>query len=136
MVTWKSLPKPPAARRSKFGSKKYETMGITFDSVGEGHHYERLVLLQRAGDILTIKRQVEYDLIIKDLDGKDFVLESYRADFVVEFANGDTEIQDYKGFRTKEYIRKKKWMKRVLGLDIVEYPKKAIVPKSPRKKKV
>ena len=123
------------ARKSKFGSKRHEVLGIIFDSVGEGQHYSQLVLLQRAGEIVSIDRQVGYDLVIKDLHGKDFVLESYRADFVVKFSDERVEIQDFKGVRTRDFIRKKKWMRLVLGLEIVEYPKKAKAPKKPTKSK-
>jgi hypothetical protein len=45
----------------------------------------------------------------------------YVADFVyTDTHTGDTIIEDVKGFRTREYLKKKKLMKKVYEIDIVE----------------
>lgn len=108
---------------SKYNSKKTVINGQTFDSRKEAKRYQELLFLERAGAIKNLSRQVKFVLIPSQRDeatGK--VLErecSYRADF--EYTeDGKTVVEDVKGFRTKEYILKRKMMLWKYGIRIRE----------------
>ena len=108
--------------RSKYGAKKVTVNGIAFDSKKEAKRYQELVLLERAGRIQGLRRQVKYELIPSQrIDGK--VAERavhYVADFVYSFPDGSWVVEDTKGFKTKDYIIKRKLMLWVHGIRIKE----------------
>lgn len=116
----------------KYRAKKSVVDGITFDSTMEGNRYAELSVLQKTGIISKLRIQVPYKIIINDE-----LICTYKADFVY-FENGIEIVEDAKGYRTKDYILKKKLMKAVLNIDIKEFttkgPKKC--PKKHPKKKV
>ena len=97
--------------RSKYHSKKITIDGITFDSKKEAVRWKELVLLERAGRIQNLQRQVKFELIPSQrVDGK--VAERachYVADFVYQ-EDGKTIVEDTKGFKTTDYIIKRKLM--------------------------
>lgn len=107
---------------SKYGNKKITVGGITFDSKKEAARYQDLMLLERAGKIKDLRRQVKFILIpaqretvwnekkCKYEDGKVIEREvAYVADFVYT-EGGFMVVEDAKGFRTPEYILKRKMM--------------------------
>lgn len=49
---------------NKFGAIKTEVDGITFDSKRESRRWSELRLLERAGEITALERQVEYLLSV------------------------------------------------------------------------
>ena len=49
--------------RNKYGNKKTVVDGITFDSRKEAKRYQELKLLEKAGEIKDLRRQVKYELI-------------------------------------------------------------------------
>ena len=106
---------------SKYYSRKVTVGGLVFDSKKEYKRYCELVLLQKAGQVTDLQRQVKYELIpSQKIGGK--VAEracTYVADFVYQ-ENGKTVVEDTKGFKTKEYIIKRKLMLWVHGIRIVE----------------
>lgn len=110
-----------AAYRSKYGAKKVTAQGITFDSKREANRYRELVLLERAGRLSNLQRQVKFELIPSQrVNGK--VVEracTYVADFVY-LENGQKVVEDTKGFKTKDYIIKRKLMLWVHGIQIKE----------------
>lgn len=94
-----------------------------FDSKREALRYQDLLFLQRAGRIEHLKRQVKYVLIpAQRRDGKVVEREcAYVADFVyMDVATGDFVVEDTKGFRTKDYIIKRKLMLQEYDIRIVE----------------
>ena len=108
-------------RIAKYGNRKVVVDGIAFDSVKEARRYGELKLLERAGKIFNLQRQVSFVLIPKQVrDGK--LVERpviYRADFV--YMEDDKEVvEDVKGVRTKEYIIKRKLMLYQFGIKIRE----------------
>lgn len=120
------------ANGSKYNAKKVEYKGMTFDSKRELKRYKELELLQESGEIHNLQRQVKYVLIPTqrepDIIGKrggvkkGKVIEhecSYTADFVYE-EDGDTIVEDSKGFKTKDYSIKRKLMLYVYGIKIKE----------------
>lgn len=106
---------------SKYKNRKIKVGGEVFDSQREYNRYRELVLLQRAGQISDLERQVKIELIPSQrVDGK--VVErpcTYVADFVYR-EGGKTVVEDTKGFRTKDYIIKRKLMLYVHGIRIRE----------------
>lgn len=107
--------------RNKYGARKTNAFGITFDSQREANRYAELLILQRAGQIQNLELQKEFVLIpAQKINGKTAeraVL--YRADFTYT-ENGNTVVEDVKGFRTKDYILKRKLMLWVHGIRIKE----------------
>jgi hypothetical protein len=121
--------------RNKYGAKKITDpiTGFVFDSKKEYHRWCELRLLERAGRISDLQRQVKYELIPKQ-DGERAC--TYLADFVYKvpvhkqytndeghlvFADGwETVVEDAKGVRTDAYKIKKKLMLWVHGIKIQE----------------
>ena len=95
--------------------------GITFDSRKEAKRYAELDLLERAGKISGLELQVKFELIPSQrVDGK--VVERachYVADFVYE-ENGAKVVEDVKGFKTPEYIIKRKLLLKEHGIRVKE----------------
>ena len=119
-------------KKSKYRSQKITRDGLTFDSLKEYRRFCELSLLQKAGAITELKRQVEFELIptqrepdtvgVRGGIKKGKVIEhrcSYIADFVY-YENGKKVVEDTKGFKTPEYRIKKKLMLYVYGIRIKE----------------
>ena len=100
---------PP--KQSKYKNKKVEYNGLKFDSEGERDHYIELELRQRAGEIQDLKTQVSFEIqpAFTDSKGKRIRAITYKADFVYyDLKDKRTHVEDFKGFKTKEYLLKKK----------------------------
>ena len=108
---------------TKYNNKKITVDGQIFDSKKEASRYEELRLLEKAGAIKDLRTQVKFKLIPAQRDeatGKVIEREcSYKADFVYE-EDGKTVVEDVKGFRTKEYVIKRKLMLWRYGIRIRE----------------
>lgn len=106
-----------SARPTKYGNRKANG----FDSKKEAARYAELALMQRAGIISDLQRQVKFELIPTQYkDGKCLYRScSYIADFVYT-QNCETVVEDTKGFKTPEYIIKKKLMFQVHGIVVKE----------------
>lgn len=103
---------------NKYKAKKTEMGGIVFDSKKEAHRYQQLVLMQKAGYIKDLQRQVKYEVIPKQ-DGERAC--HYIADFVyTDAGTGETIVEDTKGFKTDAYKIKRKLMLLVHGIKIRE----------------
>ena len=105
----------------KYKNRKLTIDGEVFDSQKEARRYRELAMLEKAGQISDLKRQVRYELIPAQRIGGKVVEKScvYIADFVYT-ENGETVVEDTKGFRTKDYIIKRKLMLHVHGIRIKE----------------
>ena len=120
---------------SKFHSKKITVDGITFDSKKEYRRYCELALIEKAGQIQNLELQKVFELIPAQYetferygkkgnrlkDGKSCIEKAcvYKADFVYT-ENGKIVVEDTKGFRTKDYIIKRKLMLYIHGIRIKE----------------
>lgn len=106
---------------SKYYNQKITVDGITFDSKKEYRRYRELCLMERAGEIDNLERQVKFELIpTQKKNGK--VVEracSYVADFVYN-ENGEQVVEDTKGIRTEAYKIKRKMMRWLYGIEIKE----------------
>lgn len=90
-----------------------------FDSMREARRYITLVMLQRAGQITELQRQVPFPLFVVTTNGERRQISKFIADFVYVRA-GQRVVEDAKGVRTREFILKRKWLKVQEGIDIVE----------------
>lgn len=107
---------------AKYNNKKITVDGQKFDSKKEANRYQELLLLEKAGVIKNLSRQVKFVLIPSQRDENGKVVErecSYKADFKYE-EGLKTVVEDVKGFRTKEYIIKRKLMLYQYGIRIRE----------------
>ena len=117
--------------RTKYGNHKVKRDGMVFDSKREADRWTELKLLEKAGEITNLQRQVKFELIPTQYSkweytksGKKKVLEreaSYIADFVYHDNKFDVDVvEDAKGMRTDAYILKRKLMLHVHGIQIME----------------
>lgn len=107
---------------SKYNSRKTVVDGQKFDSKKEANRYQELLLLEKAGVIKNLSRQVKFVLIPSQRDENGKLIErecSYKADFMYE-EGIKTVVEDVKGYRTKEYIIKRKLLLYQYGIRIRE----------------
>ena len=109
----------PTAVSPKYGNRKVEIDDITFDSQAEAKRYQDLLLLMRAGQIGGLEVHPQLKIVIGGV-----LVCSYVADFrYVDRAAGNTVVEDVKSRHTRTlpvYRLKRKLVKTVLGIDIVE----------------
>ena len=106
--------------------QKYNNSGHG-SSLKERNRAAVLELMQKQGLISGLQKQVVYSLIpvqYGEVDGKRKCLEracTYRADFVYyDIENKQLVVEDTKGFRTKDYVIKRKLMLHEHGIKIKE----------------
>lgn len=107
---------------TKYNNKKITVNGQVFDSKKEANRYKELLLLEKAGVIKNLSRQVKFVLIPSQRDESGKLIErecSYKADFTYE-EGIKTVVEDVKGYRTKEYIIKRKLLLYQYGIRIRE----------------
>lgn len=122
---------------NKFRNKKITVDGDTFDSRREYKRFKELQILERAGEISNLRRQVQFLLIPAQWEEYERYGKngrrltngrrcaerecSYVADFVYrDNATGRKVVEDTKGMRTKDYIIKRKLMLHKHGIKIKE----------------
>lgn len=113
----------------KYHNKKTIVDGIQFDSMKEMHRYCELKLLCKLGKIRNLELQKEFELIPAQYEytenngkSKKKCIEracKYKADFVYEI-DGKTIVEDTKGYKTVEYVIKRKLMLYIHGIKIIE----------------
>lgn len=102
--------KVPPKRRNKYGARK--TNG--FDSAKEARRAAALGLMERAGEISGLRKQVKFSLAV---NGEHVC--TYTADFVYE-RGGKRIVEDVKGFTTDVYRIKRALMLACYGIEILE----------------
>ena len=102
-------------RRNKYGAVRTEVDGVVFASRAEARHYDRLKILERAGEITDLELQPRFDLHVNGVN-----VGFYKADFRFVDRDGQTVVQDVKGVKTPVYRLKKKMLKAEYGIDIQE----------------
>ena len=111
------------SKYNKYHNQKTRTSdGVEHDSRKEAQRWLELQLLQRAGEISDLERQVTFELIPRQ-DGERAC--HYIADFVYTDAKtGEKVVEDVKSEATrkdKAYIIKRKLMLYLKGIKISEY---------------
>ena len=110
---------------SKYHNRVLNTQDGRFDSVREFRRWQELKLMQKAGEIYELQRQVPFVLIPTQRDqltGKVIEREcKYIADFTYRLCkNGRIVVEDAKGAKTEVYKLKKKIMLYRHGIRIRE----------------
>lgn len=126
------------SKKSKYNSKSVVVDGISFDSKKEAKRYQELSLLEKAGTITGLRMQVEYVLIPAQYESTDVMIKKgkhagqyktrlveRKCSYIADFEYFDTEtgqwvVEDTKGFRTPDYIIKRKLMLFFHGVKIKE----------------
>lgn len=125
--------------RKYYNIKTKTTDGLVFDSHKEAQRWEQLLLLQKAGKIVELQRQVKYELLPAQYetyerfskkgkrlkDGTRLIERKveYIADFVYHDAEtGEMIVEDTKSeaTRTKDFIIKRKLMLLIHGIKVRE----------------
>ena len=129
--------------RNKYNARKATINGEEFDSKKEAHRWQQLKLMERAGQIDDLRRQVKYVLIPTQREQSNEVFQrgknrgkakpgcviehevSYIADFVyLDVNTGKTVVEDAKGYRDgagyKIFVIKRKLMLWRYGIRIRE----------------
>ena len=102
---------------AKYNNTKIRVDGRLFDSKAEAARWQELSLLERAGEITELERQVEYELIPKQKGERSA---KYIADFRYVDHEGKVVVEDTKGVKTPVWIIKRKLMLRVHGIRVRE----------------
>lgn len=134
-------------KRNKLGNREIVVGGEHYDSKAEAKRHGQLKLLERAGEIHDIERQVVYELIpsyyevvptgeiykngakkgqpkVKRVCVEQGV--KYIADFVYKTKDGKTVVEDIKGYRNTssapyaKFVIKRKLMLHKYGIKIKE----------------
>ena len=107
----------------KYKNTPIEVNGYKFASKKEANRYKTLQAMVELGVISDLRLQQKFVLIPSQrIDGKLVEREcSYKADFVyIDNETGKTVVEDTKGFRTKDYVIKRKLMLQKFGIKIKE----------------
>ena len=109
------------AKQNKYHNKKVIVDNIKFDSKKEARRYNELKLLEKAGIIKNLQRQVKYELQTSfKYNGKTIRAINYIADFVYE-KDGELIVEDVKGIKTDIYKLKKKMLLYIFNIEIQEF---------------
>jgi hypothetical protein len=103
-----------AGRRTKYNNTRVVVDGYKFDSKREATRYGVLKMLAMAGEITELEVHPEYDLTTNGVS-----VCKYEADFSY-LRNEKRVVEDVKGVRTPVYKIKKKLMRAIYNIDILE----------------
>ena len=103
---------------NKYLNKKTTVDGYDFDSLKEARHYGILKLREAAGEIIDLRLQPKFDLVVNGTK-----VGFYKADF--EYWDDETytrHVVDVKSPATKTpvYNLKKRMVKAIYGIDVEE----------------
>ena len=115
----------PEKKAAKYQNQKAERGGVRFDSQKEARRYDELLLMLRAGEIRDLRLQPQFTI------QESYVTETgervrairYTADFsYIREVSGEKIVEDVKSgpTRTKEYLRNRKFIRSVYGIDVRE----------------
>ena len=121
-MAWRQYPPFMGSGQSKYRNKKVTYNGMEFDSIKERDRYFELQVLQRAGQIRNLRRQVSFELIpyqkliVPAFGGGTRVQTEKAVKYIADFAyedksTGRTVVEDVKSPITRkqpEYVIKRK----------------------------
>lgn len=110
-----------SVKQNKYKNKKVEYDGKKFDSEKEKAWYIKYKLMEKSGEITDLKLQVPFNILETfRLNDKTYRKMKYVADFTFYDKEGKYHVVDAKGYKTKEYLLKKKLMAWKYGIEIEE----------------
>lgn len=97
--------------RAKYGNRKVERFGHTFDSVKEANRYLVLLGMEQAGEIAGLTLQPKFEIMpgFRDWDNTWIRPTTYSADFQYRDKEGNLIIEDVKSAYTKTQQWAIKW---------------------------
>lgn len=106
--------------RNKYGAKKTQVGDVNFDSKREANRWMELQLLQRAGEISDLQRQVKVELIgqyrpLYTRTGRKMIL-TFDFSYIED---GVQYYEDAKGYPTRDY-EVRVAVARAMGLEVRE----------------
>lgn len=101
-------------RQNKYRAIPTIEDGIRFASKREARRYRELKMAERGGLITNLELQPKFEMVVNG-----HKICTYRADFVY-FEDGIRTVEDSKGHRTQVYKLKKKLMKALYNIEIME----------------
>ena len=107
---------------NKYNARKTTVCGRTFDSKREAEVYLMLREKLRLGEIKHLECQPTYTLLerFRDNQGKQQKPITYTPDFLVEYDDGQREVIEVKGVKTRDYLlRKKLFLHMMRDTDVV-----------------
>jgi hypothetical protein len=95
---------------NKYGAKKIEIDGHVFPSKREAEYYLAYKDMLERGEITWLELQPRFELIpaFTNHDGKKVRPCHYTADFKLTYPDGRQKIIEVKGFRTRDYVLRRK----------------------------
>ena len=116
-AAYRALPKQ---RRHKYNAKRTVVDGLKFDSKGESRRWMELRLLERAGKIRNLRRQIPYELSVVNWRADTYhQIGKYVADFAYEQPTGKTIVEEFKGFKTAMGERNRRHVELEYGIKIL-----------------
>ena len=107
-------------REHKYHAKACRVDGIAFPSRKEANRYGELRLLERGGHIRNLEVDAQ-KAIVYPIEVNGIHVTSYRPDFRYwHVEQGREVLEDVKGFVTDVFRLKKKLMRAVYGVEIIE----------------
>lgn len=106
-------------RHNKYNARQTRVDGIKFPSRKQANRYQELQLMVKAGEITNLELEKTIPLVVNG-----HLICKYRCDFVytkLPYHPVESIIwEDVKGYTTNEYRIKKKLMKAIYNIDILE----------------
>ena len=114
-----------AKTQQKYKNQKAERGAVRFDSQKEARRYDELMVMLRAEIITDLRLQPQFTLQESYLteNGQRIRAIRYTADFsYIREVSGEKIVEDVKSgpTRTKEYLRNRKFMRSMYGIDVRE----------------
>jgi len=103
------LPSKLTSKKNKFNATKITINNYKFDSKKESNRYLELLLLKKNNKIKYFIRQPIFDI------GSGVI---YKADFLIVELDNSIKIEDVKGFQTKTFKLKKKFVEDLYKIKI------------------
>jgi hypothetical protein len=116
-VTADEVRKAERGSTNKYGAKKTEVDGITFDSRLEARRYVQLKALQAAGEIHGLKLQPRYEFVVNGVR-----VGRYTPDFQYMDNEGDIHTEDAKGVRGRDLTMRLNLMRACHGVTVELWP--------------
>lgn len=114
LTAFQARRKTPRRKQPRIrGAQRVEVGRFVFQSKREAKRWQELELLQHAGEISNLRRQVPFAIVINRMHVCD-----YLADFVY-LRDGVEVVEDVKGFATEVFRLKAKLVRALYGIEIL-----------------
>lgn len=108
-------------RPSKYRTKPLVVDGERFDSQKEYRRWRELKLLEKAGEITDLQKQVRFEFPLPDGGFVRYVSSKRKVTYIADFVyqeNGKRVVEDSKGMKTQVYKLKEALMLHINGIAI------------------